>query len=228
MFFDNKKSLIKRTGAGYNPRVGQNQHGLCSSEIEPFKGREVAMVPRILMGLVAGLAIALSASSASAAFFAVQDLGGNQFQVQLRGEAGDVATTVGDADIQDIIITGGATLVSHDQTTSIFQGKSLGPTNTIQNPTTFRVGGTDFGASTALNSASVLSLGNFTLSGAPATIELGGVGLYTSNPGFFQPAIVLSNAASGTILFQGTVPEPASLLLIGLGLSALAFARRKA
>lgn len=189
-------------------------------------------MPRPLLALVAAAAIGLTALDASAAFFAIQNLGLSKWMVQLRGQPGDVPTNVAAVDIQDIIITGGATLVSHDQTTSIFQGKTLGPTNTIQGGgTAFRVGGTDFGASTAFNSASVLSLGNFTTSGTPATIELGGAGLYTANPGFLQPAIVISNNQPGTILFQGgggTAPEPTSLLLIGLGLSAFAFARRKA
>jgi len=184
------------------------------------------MVPRILMSLVAGLAITLSASSASAAFFGVSDLGANTFDVTLNGEVGDLATTVADADIQDIIIVG-ATLSSHNTTSSIFTGKSLGPSNIIVNATTFRVGGTDFGASTAFNSTSVLSLGQFTLSGAPTSIVLGGNGLYTANPGFGAPAIVISNGTAGTVLFPAATPEPASLLLIGLGLGAFAFMRRQ-
>lgn len=177
---------------------------------------------RALLGLMAGLVIELSAFSASGAFFGVIDLGGNTYEVTLNGEAGDAATTLVDVTVNEIEIFG-ATLISQDPSSSIFFGKVLGANNLIVAPTLLQVTGVDAFTAGAFDSSSALPLGQFTLSGVPTDIRLGGTGLFAANPEFADPPIHISQSGGESLL----APEPGSAVLLALGLAAFLSRQRK-
>lgn len=180
------------------------------------------MESRKLASLVLSLTVSLGAGEASAALFGVIDLGGNTYEVTLNGEVGDATTILATADLQSIEIFG-STLVSHDPTSSIFLGDLIGPTSFIVSPSLFTAGGSDVLTGKVFNSASVLPLGQFTLSGVPTDIRLTASGLFDAGPASGEPLIHISQTGGESLL----APEPGSALLLGLGLCAFAGRRRR-
>ncbi len=189
-----------------------------------LKGREAAMARRVFMSLLAAVAVMLSAGSASAAFFAATDMGGDVFQITLNGESGDPSGGLADFDIHSLVIVG-ATVVSVDITVSAFFKPNSVANFNILDPNTVILSGTDFTRTIPFDPAATIVVGNLQLSGAPTEILLGDFGLYTAHlgDGGFVVSVPISQT-SGDVLFT---PEPATLLLLGLGLAGFAFVRHR-